>query len=140
MAVINGNYKLTDEQMSQRSERLIGLVKEMIVVESFDRNTLESVMNEMKEQRTAISSTDVDIVWKDKNYFQFLQIYLFNFLSFMLKLLVNNKEDIKEMELMKWHCTSSSSSPCWFKNSSNLIIVFPIIIVTSYFFRTTTFK
>lgn len=62
MAVINGNYKLTDEQMSQRSERLIGLVKEMIVVESFDRNTLESVMNEMKEQRTAISSTDVDIV------------------------------------------------------------------------------
>lgn len=62
MAVINGNYKFTAEQMSQRSERLIGLVKQMIVVESFDRNTIENVMNEIKEQRTVISSTDVDIV------------------------------------------------------------------------------
>lgn len=62
MAVINGNYKFTAEQMAQRPEKLIGLVKERIVVESFNRNTIENVMNEIKEQGTVVSSTDVNIV------------------------------------------------------------------------------
>ena len=63
MAVSNGNYKFSLEQLSQRSERLVSLVKEMVMVDGYKRSSLETVMNELKEcEGPVLSSSDVKIV------------------------------------------------------------------------------